>query len=76
MSNDKRMIRAEKLDVRGDIFGLTFEDDDQITLWVEDDGLWFSQTTFHQQFLSDLQSTAWEGLRAWARRKVVNRKKP
>jgi hypothetical protein len=73
---DKRMIRREKLDVVGDIFGLTFEDDEQITLWLEDDEIWFSVATFHQQYLSDLQSTAWEGLRAWARRKVVERKQP
>ena len=71
---DNRMIRPEKLDVRGDCFGLTFDDDEQVTLWIEDDEIFFSVATFHQTFLSDLQSTAWEGLRAWARRKVTERK--
>jgi hypothetical protein len=75
-SEDRRMIRRENLDVVGELFGLTFEDDEQVTLWVEDDEIWFSEITFSQEWLSDLQSTAWEGLRAWARRKVVERKQP
>jgi antibiotic biosynthesis monooxygenase (ABM) superfamily enzyme len=74
MGQTQRMIRPEKLDVRGDTFGLTFDNDDEITLWIEDDELWYSVATFHQTFLSDLQSTSWEGLRAWARRKVTERK--
>ena len=74
MSGSKRMIRAHKLDVVGTMFGLTFEPDEQVTLWMEDDEIWYSVVTFHADWIGDLHRVLWGGLQEWAKRKVSGRK--
>lgn len=71
--DDKRMIRAEMLDVRGTMFGLTFDGEEQVTLWLEDDEIWSSVVTFHADWISDLQQVVWKSLTEWAKRKVAGR---
>lgn len=70
----QRMIRRDKLNVVGTQFGLTFEDDEQVALWIEDDEIWYAVAAFHQDWLSDLQRVAWGGVQEWAKRKVEEKK--
>lgn len=70
----KRMIRAHKLDVVGRQFGLTFEADDLVTLWLEDDEVFYEIVTFHADWIGDLHRVLWGGLQEWAKRKVSGRK--
>lgn len=68
------MIRAHKLDVVGQCFGLTFEADDLVTLWIEDDEVWYPVSTFSADWIGDLHRVMWGGLVEWAKRKVSGRK--
>ena len=74
MDDDKRMIRAEMLDVVGQQFGLTFDADNQVTLFVEDDEIWYSVVTFDASWIGDLHRVTWNALQEWAKRKVGGRK--
>jgi hypothetical protein len=73
MNTHKEPLRAEELDVRGEIFGIKFTTysvppgiaHTGIELYIEDDGYWHYITTTSSHWLTDLVNVSTEALAKW-----------
>lgn len=50
----RKVREGEDMDVRGELFGLRFADENQVELFVEDDGLYHLKASFSRSWLEDL----------------------
>lgn len=53
-NNPPRALKAKDMNVLGDLFALRFVTNDQVELYVEDDGNYFFKMRFNEHWLSDL----------------------
>lgn len=67
-------VTGDKLDVLGEMFGLRFDPEDLVsevppapgvTLYVEDDGLWYPAESFARSYLEDLSEVVRAGYALW-----------